>query len=258
MGATARQPRVPLSAAPDPTPIAPPAPDLTPSLDAAVLRVMAQAAPLMRNAVGQIQNRQYTYVTLASVVNDILPLLVAEDLLWKTFPTTLEGGDPGLRYKMTHVPSGEFDEDTMPLPCDATMQGLGSGITYGRRYALVSYLQLTVDEDDDGASANTRPAAAPAPPPQPAATAAAAAQPKRSSGGRPASAKQKNMIRARVTEAAIPKLEFAQILSRVADGQERTWSSETAADRWTSMTLDRLPGKLVDDVLTAIAECPPF
>lgn len=92
-GATAtrngRGPRVPLMRElPTPTPepeaavvIAGPAP--TPNLDAAVLRVQAEVAKLVRNAQGQIQNRSYSYVTLTAVNDEVLPLRVAEGLVWE-------------------------------------------------------------------------------------------------------------------------------------------------------------------------------
>lgn len=125
------------------------------TFDEQLLEVQRLAPQLMRNADGQIQSRTYKYVTLDAVMEVVLPLLVDHDLLWRTFPTTHEDGSPALRYRMTHIPSGQFDEDLMKLAVEqAGPQGQGSGITYARRYALTAYLNLTVDPDDDGAAAS--------------------------------------------------------------------------------------------------------
>jgi hypothetical protein len=49
----------------------------------------------------------------------------------------------------------------MPLLLDKrNSQGLGSAITYARRYALTAVLNLVADEDDDGNQASSPPAAA--------------------------------------------------------------------------------------------------
>lgn len=264
-----RGPRVPLVAqlptpTPEPETSVYPAYTPTPKLDAAVSNVQAAAEPLMRNATGQIQRRTYTYVTLAAVTDAVLPLLVGEGLVWKTWPTVLDNGAPALRYRMTHIESGQFDEDVMPLLCDPTMQGIGSAVTYARRYALTAYLNLTIDEDDDGASANTAAAApryseattapegtdADAPRPQ-------AAEAKAS--GRPATVKQRNLIRVRAREAKLSAAQLADIILS-ATGNEPRKMDEEAAERWIARSLDRLPGKksVVDAVLAGIANQPPF
>lgn len=50
--------------------------------------------------------------------------------------------------------SGDKIESRFPL-CGAKAQDFGSSITYGRRYSIVSLLNLNVDDDDDGNEANT-------------------------------------------------------------------------------------------------------
>lgn len=249
-----RAPRVPLiNPAPEPAPSAP-ASVATPSLDAAVLRVQAKAGKLIRNADGQVQSRSYRYVTLTAVVDEVLPLLVEEDLLWKVFPTTTADGRPGLRYSMTHVPTGERDEDELPLLVDPTMQALGSGITYGRRYALVSYLGLTVDEDDDGAGANTPVAATPAG--QTVDCARPTARPPARSE-RPATAPQRKMLRAKAAAAQLSAEAFADVINAAGDGEPIAWSDAAAAQRWTDRALERLPASLVDAVILGIERSRP-
>lgn len=263
MSATAqkngRAPRVPL-VAPLPTlsPVEPPAVAevATPNLDAAVLRVVGRAfaQPLPRDANGQVGSRTYSYPTLGAVLDVVLPLTVEEELLWKVFPTTLTDGKPGLRYRMTHVPSGEYDEDTMPLPCEATMQGLGSAITYGRRYGLVAYLNLIV-EDDDGAAASVRhtnvmpkasdPDDGEAPRPK-------AATPK--SGERRVTANQRTkLLEPRAQAAGLDAGQFANVILTAAGEPPRTWRNEQHAEETKKRLLDQLPARLKDAVLAGIA-----
>lgn len=253
-----RGPRVPLVTPPAiaPAPPEPPRPVEGLNLAAAVLAVQAEAPQLIRNATGQIQSRTYAYVTNDQVVEAVLPLLVKYELLWRTWPTRCEDGAPGLRYRMTHVPSGEYDEDVMPLMLDAqTSQALGSAITYDRRYSLTAYLNLTVDPDDDGAAASqsvvtqsgsTVPAG-----PQP--TAAAP-----SGGGRPASAAQQKMLRAKARDAGLAIDDFANII-KVAAGETDPdpWQDKDAAQRWVDRALDRLPARLVDAVIEGIEGSRP-
>jgi len=102
------------------------------------------------------------FTSLAATNEKVGPVLRKYGLLWQTFPT-IYAGQPALRYRMTHVPTGEFEEDTMALAlAQVQPQGQGSGLTYARRYSLWAYLDLIGDEDDDGNAA-----AGPAPGPRP-------------------------------------------------------------------------------------------
>jgi hypothetical protein len=249
----ARVPRVALTVPQAPEPAAPETRS-TPHLDAAVLAVQAAAPKLVRNATGQIQNRTYGYTSLDAVMDVILPLLVEHELLWKAFPTIKEG-EPGLRYTMTHLPSGEFDEDVMSLMIAVpNPQGQGSGITYARRYSLFAYLNLTVDSDDDGAGASaqngnheTRNGQRETQSVQPTARPPAASD-------RPASAKQRGMLQGKGQH--LPRGDFANIILEAAGEPPRVWADEDAAVRWIKRGLDRLPAKHVDAVLAGIAKAP--
>lgn len=61
---------------------------------------------------------------------------------------------PDLHTTLMHT-SGQFITSTYPLnPAQQTPQGVGSAITYARRYALCAMLGLVADADDDGNSAS--------------------------------------------------------------------------------------------------------
>lgn len=126
------------------------------TLNEALLAIQAEIPSLRlgKDAEGQIQNRKYKYLTLEKLMDASSPLLGKHGLVWQTFPTTLDG-KAALRYRLTHVPSGEKEEDTMLLMLagDANSQALGSAITYGRRQSFTCLLDIVADEDDDGAAA---------------------------------------------------------------------------------------------------------
>jgi hypothetical protein len=101
------------------------------------------------------------YLALDTLMEEVLPLLNANGLIWLTAPNyqvISAGGtavvEPNLSYRLIHAESGEETAGTVPLfVAKRDPQGLGSAITYARRYALMAVLGLVADEDDDGASA---------------------------------------------------------------------------------------------------------
>jgi len=94
------------------------------------------------------------YVPLEALVETLNPLLEKHGLLWFTQPRDVEGV-PALRYTLIHLESGENLTDVMPLILDKqNSQGLGSAITYARRYALTSVFNIIAELDDDGNKAS--------------------------------------------------------------------------------------------------------
>jgi hypothetical protein len=99
---------------------------------------------LTPEATGQVQNREYKYLTIQKLHAAVLPILHGAGLSWTTFPTT----GPALSYSLSD--GDETFGDVVPLIGCSDMQKLGSAITYARRYALLAVLGLTPDVDDDG------------------------------------------------------------------------------------------------------------
>ena len=104
------------------------------------------------------------YIPLDAIHDTVDPLLVQHGFTWSTFPTTDHTGQPAMRYELRHVATGEVWGDVMPLLVDKqNSQGLGSAITYARRYAISAVLGIVADEDDDGHKAANARREAPAP-----------------------------------------------------------------------------------------------
>ena len=125
----------------------------------ALLKVQQQMAPVAKDAVNSfVKNR---YATLNSVMECCRNALIANGI-WLTqlpVPAPVECGEGhiGLLTKLTHAESGQWQASltVVPLP-KADPQGMGSAITYARRYALTSMLVM-VTEDDDGEAAKVPP-----------------------------------------------------------------------------------------------------
>jgi hypothetical protein len=231
----------------------------------ALLAFAAEAPKLIRDQPGQIGSRSYTYTSLDALLDDVAPLLLKHDLLW-TAKVTTEDGQPAALYRMEHVPSGEHDEWTGPLPCvDPGPQNLGSAITYMRRYTLQAYLNLAPGEDDDGAAASQSIVIG-----QPvdryaqAETAHAqldinsnsvqptAAAPRPSERAVTANQREK-LLRPRARKAGLSAGQFANVILAAKGEAPRQWSSAEHAAQTLDRELDRLPARLKDAVLEGIA-----
>lgn len=95
------------------------------------------------------------YVPLENVVQSIDNEASKHGLGYFQSTVTGEGGTAGVITVITHS-SGEYIEfDPLFLKADkATAQGMGSAITYARRYSLSSAFGVASDVDDDGNEAS--------------------------------------------------------------------------------------------------------
>ena len=126
------------------------------SLMEAVAAFQAEADKLKlgKDQTGQVGNQKTKYLSLDKLTDETRPVLLRHGLVWQAFPAALDG-KPALRYRLTHVATGDFQEDTMLLLLDkSNSQGQGSALTYSRRYARQTVLDLVADDDDDGAAAS--------------------------------------------------------------------------------------------------------
>jgi hypothetical protein len=103
------------------------------------------------------------YLSLESLLPQVLEIINRHGVVLTQFPTAVVAGNTvvgGLRTRLTHTATGQFDEDTMLLAAGAeSPQKQGSAISFAKRYGLMAILAITADKDDDGNSAS-RPAAA--------------------------------------------------------------------------------------------------
>lgn len=135
--------------------------DIQPTrLDAlAVALVKAQA--LIQGAVKDSSNPHFNskYADLASVWDAIREPLTKNGLAIIQLPRRTQGG-VAVETILLHA-SGQRISGTLEMPCDkATAQGVGSAITYARRFALAAMCGVApVSDDDDGEAASRQPPA---------------------------------------------------------------------------------------------------
>lgn len=104
------------------------------------------------------------YADLAGVVEAVVPALNEAGIAYMQLPTN-DGELVGVTTILIHE-SGATCTGTLHMkPAKADPQGVGSAITYARRYALLA-ITGAAPEDDDGAAASTKPTQRQAPPAQ--------------------------------------------------------------------------------------------
>src|SRR5690242_7489896 len=123
----------------------------------AVALVKAQSEITSVSKDGNNPHFRSKYATLDNIIDETRPILAKHGLAVLQMP----GGDGEnviMKTMLMHE-SGEWLE-TEPLvmrPTKNDPQGMGSCITYARRYSLSALLSISTDEDDDGNASSQKP-----------------------------------------------------------------------------------------------------
>lgn len=149
--------------------------ETTATLCAALVAAQQGLKPIAKD--GKNPAFRSRYATLDGIMETVRPALAAHGLAvvqGVTHPETDGGRLVGIMVetRLVHT-SGEWLASVVPVPvAKGDAHGLGSALSYGRRYGLSALLALSTDEDDDGNAAAKAPPAKPAPakpaPPAPA------------------------------------------------------------------------------------------
>lgn len=136
------------------------------------MKEIAKALSIFHKEMGTIQkdaNNPFfksKYAPLETILPAIKEPLEKAGLVFYQAPSHLTSwiagvGDgqsvtiPSLKTVLIHIESGEKIEENTPLIlAKQDPQGVGSAITYMRRYGLVATLGLNCDEDEDGNKAS--------------------------------------------------------------------------------------------------------
>jgi hypothetical protein len=104
------------------------------------------------------------YATLDAILDAVRPTLAAQGLSIVQGASESTQGFNVETY-LVHS-SGEYIANVVAVPVSKQdAQGVGSAMTYGRRYGVSALLALSTDEDDDGEAAAKKPAPKPEPKP---------------------------------------------------------------------------------------------
>ena len=117
---------------------------------------IGKALSQFHNSMGKIMKSETNpffkskYASLPNILDAIQAPLFESGLVFLQMPD-----EDKLTTILIHSESGEFFQSSYSMhPTKNDPQGIGSAITYARRYALCAILGLNVDEDDDGNKAS--------------------------------------------------------------------------------------------------------
>ena len=131
---------------------------------ASLAAALAKAQGEMENASKNSQNPHFKskYADLAEILNTVRPVLSKHGLAVTQFPA-FEAGTAHVETILTHA-SGEWMSGTCSAPVQKSdPQGVGSALTYLRRYSLAAVCGLAQEDDDaNAASKGQRPTTQPA------------------------------------------------------------------------------------------------
>ena len=122
-------------------------------LAGALSRAQGEFETITAEKTGQLGHRKYKYADFASTVTAVRPILAKHGLAVVQRPLETDGQLVKLETLLTHK-SGEWIASTLCIQSvNTTAQGIGSALTYARRYGYSSMLGLVTDDDDDGKDA---------------------------------------------------------------------------------------------------------
>ena len=124
---------------------------------------LAKAQGEMGNAAKDSNNPHFKskYADLASVRAAVHGPFSSNGLAYVQLPR-FDGDMVHVETVLMHAESGEFIGDTVSIPVmQKSAHGVGSAITYGRRFGLMAISGVAPEEDDDGNAASERPAQQP-------------------------------------------------------------------------------------------------
>lgn len=125
---------------------------------AAIAEALAKAQGQIDDASKGNKNPFFNskYADLAAVRSVIREPLAANDIAIIQLPRSLSG-EVEVETMLVHK-SGEFISETLRIPVGKwDAHGIGSGITYARRYGLMSILGIAAEDDDGNAAVEKAP-----------------------------------------------------------------------------------------------------
>jgi hypothetical protein len=130
------------------------------SVPAPIAKALVAVAGKVRNPGLDASNPAYKskYATLPAILDLLRPLLAEEGVM---LAMPFSAGDNTVTIHPTLMASDgtTWYPPTLCLPVNRwDAQGIGSAVTYGRRYLCLAIFGIAGDDDDDGNAASQRPA----------------------------------------------------------------------------------------------------
>ena len=125
------------------------------NIAAALVKAQAAIKPVHKTSTNPFFHSKYA--NLETVSEACMSALGANGIAVVQSPSGGDGATVGITTMLLHT-SGEWLCETAVYPlAKSDPQGVGSAITYGRRYGLAAMVGLVSDEDDDGNGASAGP-----------------------------------------------------------------------------------------------------
>lgn len=117
----------------------------------AIMKAKSQMAPLIKDSDNPFH--QSRYASLNTLMDVCEKPLNDNGVLIVQSPQPSDGNTLNLETTLWHVESGQWIASTLTMPLQKVdPQGMGSAITYARRYALQAMLGLYAEDDDGNAA----------------------------------------------------------------------------------------------------------
>lgn len=132
---------------------------------ATIAGAIAKATPNIASAHKDAKNPHFKsqYATLESAVKASKYALAEQDVFVVQSPGAINDGAIRMMTRLVHS-SGEWIETLCDVPLQKRdAQGVGSAITYGRRYGLMAALNIPATDDDGNAASEPERPAKPTP-----------------------------------------------------------------------------------------------
>lgn len=124
----------------------------TSTLNSAIVAALGELRNVAKDKVNPHFKSKFT--SLDAILDATRPVLAKHGLALSQEPV-FEDGMAGVVTRIIHA-GGESRESKLLLPLrDQSAQGVGSCLSYARRYAAAAVLGIASDEDDDGHVAST-------------------------------------------------------------------------------------------------------
>lgn len=95
------------------------------------------------------------YAPLSDILNDVRPLLAKHGIAIVQIPSETGSGKVSVTTILLHESGQWIEAEPIVLnPVKSDPQGVGSAITYGRRYSISSVLGIASEDDDDANAAS--------------------------------------------------------------------------------------------------------
>jgi hypothetical protein len=123
------------------------------------VRIVRKGSVKYKNKKTEILEEAFKFAPYEEIDRAIRPIYTAEGFSLSFNAEQREGGGAVITATLSHI-EGHSRSSSIPLPLDndggkTNIQGMGSTISYGKRYTTGMLLNIvTVGEDDDGAGNN--------------------------------------------------------------------------------------------------------